>query len=87
MKNSWVVGLDNSGVYIIVYVVEHKKEFSLYAKVSTLAPLQKFLPWGTYIIIYVHSCTPIKIRADLKTFFFIKKTSANFFSSFSQVES
>jgi hypothetical protein len=76
------VGPDNSGVYIIVYAVEHKEEFSLYAKVSTLAPLQKFLPWGTYIRICVHSRTPIKIRADLKNFFSLEKQVLIFFPHF-----
>jgi hypothetical protein len=37
MKNSWVVSSDNSGVYIIVYAMELREEFSLYANVSTLA--------------------------------------------------
>jgi len=47
MKNSWVVCPDNWGVESIsMYAMEHREEFSRYANVSTLAPLQEFLPRG-----------------------------------------
>jgi hypothetical protein len=58
---------------MIVYAMEHRQEFSLYANVSTFAPLQEFLPQGPYIRICVHGCigicvhspTVLKIRAYL----------------------
>ncbi len=80
---------NNSGVYIIVYAMEHRQEFSLYANnVSTLAPLQEFLHQGPYIRICVHGCiricvhspTGVEIRAYLhQDFLFNRKTHANFF--------